>query len=91
MPHSPTYQHIVLGKRKTAKGKEKKLKTVKYEKRKETSRTLKKKGKKSDYRIENTHRSAGKPTDRWGGGGWEELPLPNTMAHNIPKLLPCYR
>lgn len=45
--------------------------------------TLKKK-KKSDYRIENTHGSLGQAIEAGKGSRFQK----NTMAHDIPKLLP---
>lgn len=44
--------------------------------------TLKKKERKeSDYRIENTHRSLGQPTETEKTSRFQK----NTMAHDIPK------
>lgn len=82
MLHSPTYQQVVLGKlnQRKQKGKEIKLKTIKYEKGKEINETFKKK---SDYRIENTHGSLGQPTETGRTSRFQK----NTMAHDIPKLL----
>ena len=46
--------------------------------------TFREKKKKSDYRIENTHRSLGQPKETRKGSCLQK----HTMAHDIPKELP---
>lgn len=93
MSHSPTYQQVVLGKIKSEKAKKKKNRipvnseTIKYEReKKEMNETFRKKKKKekSDYRIENTHRSLGQSKETRKTSCLQK----HIMAHDIPKELP---